>query len=76
MSDLTERAERAARMANVIEAHIIVTTVCAPLTLAARAIESALGVNHDVARTVRALSDAARVAERKLSTIRSNTPWP
>lgn len=76
MSDLAERAARAQRMANVIEAHVIVTTVCTPLTLAARAIESALGVHHDVARTVRALSDAARAAAQKLTTIRGNTPWP
>jgi hypothetical protein len=76
MSDLADRAARATRMAQVIEAHVIVTTVCNPLTLAARAIESALGTNHDVARTVRALADAARVAAQKLTTVRNNTPWP
>lgn len=76
MSDLAERSERAARMAQVIEAHVIVTTVCGPLTVAARMIELALGVNHDTARAVRGLSDAARVAAQKLTTIRGNTPWP
>ncbi len=76
MSDLAERAARATRMAQVIEAHVIVTTVCAPLTLAARTIELALGVNHDVARSVRALADQARVAAKKLTDIRSKTPWP
>lgn len=76
MSELAERAARATRMAQVIEAHVIVTTACAPLTLAARAIESALGVNHDAARSVRALADQAQVAFKKLTDIRSKTPWP
>lgn len=76
MSDLAERAARATRMAQVIEAHVIVTTACAPLTLAARAIEAALGVNHDAARSVRGLADQARAAAKRLADIRSKTPWP
>lgn len=76
MSDLADRAARATRMAKVIEAHVIITTVCAPLALADRAIESALGVNHDTARTVRALADQAQVALKKLTDVRSKTPWP
>lgn len=76
MTDQEERAERAQRLASVIEADVIVATVRDSLTRAARAIESALGTNHDTARAVRALADQAHAAAHKLAIVRGRTPWP
>ena len=75
MSDLADRAERAHRMASVIEADVLISTVLEPIERAAVALESVLG-GHDAARAVRALHDQARVAAAKVAGVRSKTPWP
>jgi len=75
MTDLADRAERAHRMASVIEADVLLSTVLEPIDRAARALEHVLA-GHEVTRAVRALHEQARIASGKVTIVRDRAPWP
>lgn len=76
MSDLTERADRARRLAQVIEAHVAVDLATVALQRAVAQLEQAVGINHDAARAAHDTLDGCRIALGKVNTLRLRTPWP
>lgn len=76
MTDLTERAERARRMAQIIEAHTAIDVAVALFQRSVPQLENALGVQHDVAKSAHEHYDRARALLAKVANVRLRTPWP
>ena len=76
MTDLTERADRARRFTQVIEAQESLDIAVALLKRAVPKLEQALGVNHDAARATHELLDRGLAALHKVGIARTRTPLP
>lgn len=76
MTDPTERADRARRMSQVIEAHTALDIAVALLQRAVPQLEQALGVQHDAAKAAHELLDRGRAALAKTNIARQRLPWP